>query len=302
VNLQPRRRTADRGGVLVHGVPVFHLTARLERRDVDLTDFEVAHWLWPHLRDAFPLTLAACLMPDHPHVVAPLADPDAGRQRLNRLLGQLARRLGVRHLGRASEPKRIADRGKLARDLRYVALNPPRAKLCADPLGWLFSTHRDVVGASVDPWIDADRLASALRSRRHAFVAGYHGYVSADPDVHVSGTPLPRPAVGTDVATFPLATIARAVAASLRERPSAIRRTSASRRLFVGLAREQGWRNFEQLAAACACTSRAIRDIVARVDPDALAPARLCLGDARLRIAVPRWDTAVDSPARRRSA
>jgi hypothetical protein len=285
---------ADRGVVLVDGLSVFHISARLDRRDVDLAAFEIGAWLWPRLREAFPRALASCLMPDHPHVVSPLSDPEAARKRLNRLLGQLARRLGVRHLGRASEPKRIDDRAKLLRDARYVALNPPRAKLVGDPLCWLFSTHRDVVGAVFDPWIDAERLAAALGRPLPGFVDWYHRYVSSDPGVDIRGTPPPRPMAPTDVPTLPLATIVRAVAAAHRVRPSAIRRATISRRHFVGLAVEHGWRNLDQLASACDCTTRAIRHIVAHADPGALAPARLCLGDARLLVGAPRWEPRPD--------
>lgn len=276
--------------MLVAGLPVFHVSARLDRRDVDLSEFEVSSWLWPRLREAFPLALAACLMPDHPHVVSPLDDPEEAQKRLNRLLGQLARRIDVRQLGRASVPQRIEDRPKLLRDVRYVALNPPRARLVDDPLSWLFSTHRDVVGATCDPWVDADRLASALGRPRRGFVEWYHKYVSSDPSVAVDGTRLPTSIAPTDVATRPLATIARAVAAALRVRPSAIRRASAARRHFIALAVEQGWRNVAQLASACDCTERAIRHLIAHRDPTAIDPARLCLNDARLLLGAPRWE------------
>jgi hypothetical protein len=269
--------------VEIDGMRVFHLVARVDRRLVSLVEVETGWWVWERLRAAFPWAIAVCLMPDHPHVVALLEDPEAARRRLNRLLGRLACRLGVRFVGEAAEPKEIANHDKLLRELRYVALNPPRARLTDDPLAWTFSTHRDVVGATVDPWIDADRLARVLRRPRRGFVEWYHRYVSADPSVQVSGTSAPRPAAPTDVATHPLATIAAAAAAAVRQRPDAIRRTGIVRDLFVGLAREQGWRAWDVLADACDCTTRAIRFIADRLDPKLLDPARLCLGDPRLR-------------------
>ena len=174
---------------------IYHLTARLDRCDISLCDFDIAEWLWPQLRATFPLALASCLMPDHPHLVTPSRGEEEARRDLNRVLGALARHLGVRHVGEASPPSLIADRQKLQRDLRYVALNPPRAGLVDDPVSWLFSTHRDVVGASVDPWIDAPRLARALGRPLHGFIDTYHRYVSSDPTVRVAGTPTPRPAL-----------------------------------------------------------------------------------------------------------
>jgi hypothetical protein len=124
------------------------------------------------------------------------------------------------------------------------------------------------------------------------FVEWYHRYVSADPSVHVAGTPVPRPALAAEIATVPLGRIVSAVAAAMRVRPEAIREIGQARDLFVGLAREQGWRAWDRLASACACTTRAIRKIADRIDPAALAPARLCLGDARLRQGVPAWGEA----------
>jgi hypothetical protein len=216
---------------------------------------------------------------------------------MNRLLGRLACRLGLRYVGEAAEPKRIADTAKLLRDNRYVALNPPCEGLVDDPLSWLFSTHRDVIGATADPWVDADRLARALRRPLRGFVGWYHKYVSSDPSVRVAGTPLPRDAMPSDVGSFPLGTIARAAAAAARARPEAIRESGLVRDLFVGLACEQGWRSSARLADACACTPRAIRKIASRIDADTLAPARRCLGDGRLRRGVPVWQEAtVDGP------
>jgi hypothetical protein len=226
-------------------------------------------------------------MPDHPHLVGPLADPAAARVRLNRLLGQLARKLGIGFLGEAAEPTLIASPQKLLRDLRYVALNPPRAGLVDDPLAWWFSTHRDVIGAIIDPWVDARRLAAALGRRTAGFASWYHRYVSADPSVRVDGTPMPRAALPTAITRVPLARIGRAVAAATRARPEAIRSKGVHRDLFVALAREQGWRSTSALASACACSTRAIQRSATR-DVD-LDPARLCLGDHRLLRGVPKW-------------
>jgi hypothetical protein len=280
----------DGGRVKVDGLDVYHFVAKIERRDVSLCDFEIGDWFWPRLRAAFPLALAASLMPDHPHVVTPSADPERGRMRLNRLLGHLARRVGVRYVGEAAVPTRIADRSKLLRDLRYVDLNAPRERLADDPLSWWFSTHRDVVGATMDPWVDAPRLARALGRPPGGFAAWYHRYVSSDPSVHVAGTPMPTPAMPSDIPRFPLAAIAKAAAAATRTRPDAIRQTSLTRHVFVALAREQGWPSWDALASACACSTRAIRRSAEHTIE--LSAARLCLGDARLIRAVPAWRDA----------
>jgi hypothetical protein len=281
----------------VDGLDVYHMVAKIDRSDVSLCAFEIGDWAWRQLRVAFPRALGASLLPDHPHVLTPLRDPATGRMRLNRLLGQLARRLGVRYLGGAAEPQRIADRPKLERDLRYIGLNAPRARLVHDPLGWLFSTHRDVVGATVDPWIDARRLARVLRRPIAGFVDWYHRYVSADPTVAVPGTAPPRPAIPSHLPRFPLGRIARAAAAATRSRPEAIRSTGLVRDLFVALARDHGWRDWTALARACARSTRAIRRSAEKLVD--VAPARLCLGDNRLLQGVPRWDERADERLKR---
>jgi hypothetical protein len=279
---------ADLHRVKYRGQDVFHLVAKIQNPRVCLTDFGTGTWMWTRLREAFPEALGTTLMGDHPHVLSPLDSPEEGRARLNRLLGQLARRFGLRHVGAAPLPKRIEDRGKLLLDCRYLALNPSRKNLVGDPLQWWFSTHRDVMGAIADPWVTAGRLAAALRRRRSGFESWYHGYVSADPSVDVAGTAPPAPATPTVLSTVPLATIARAAAAAHRAHPSAHQDKGPVRDHFVALAWEQGWRNLDQLAAVCHCRPRAIRRTIARTDPAALAPARLCLGDRRLLSGFPR--------------
>jgi hypothetical protein len=282
--------------MLVDGLPVYHVVAKVEPKVVSLCEFEVGCWVWERLRVVFPAALAVCLMPDHPHVATPLRDPAAARIRLNRLLGQLARRLGLRYVGEAAEPTLIRDRAKLLRDVRYIGLNPPREGLASDPLAWLFSTHRDVVGATTDPWVDARRLARALGRPYRDFLAWYHAYVSADPSVSVAGTPLPRPTSPSEFTRIPLGRIAAAAAAATRSRPEEIRTTGLTRRLFVGLAREQGWRSTETLARACACSPRTIQRI-SHVD---VSPARLCLGDPRLLRGVLRWPASLRDPVAQR--
>jgi hypothetical protein len=282
--------------MLVEGLPVYHVVAKVEVAGLSLCAFEIGSWVWERLRDAFPFALAACLMPDHPHVVSPLADPTTARIRLNRRLGHLARRVGVRFVGQAAEPTLVRDRPKLLRELRYVALNPPRAKLTNDPLAWLFSTQRDVVGATLDPWVDASRLARAVGRREADFREWYHRYVSGDPSVSVVGTPLPRAARPTEIPHVPLGRIAKAAAAATRSRPEAIRSSGPTRRLFVGLAREHDWRHTDLLARACACDPRTIHRI-ADID---LTPARLCLGDSRLRHGIPSWSQSRLDPVAKR--
>lgn len=249
-----------------------------------LDDAEVGAWLWSHLRAAFPGAIAAVLMPDHPHLVLASAAPEREHSRLARLLGQLGRRTGVR--GQASEvPPAEPIRGgpALARHVRYVALNPCRRGLVTCPLAWPWSTHRDVIGATVDPWVTASRLAAALGGAWQGFASRHHAYVSADPHAHVAGTPMPTPAAPTLMPAVGLRSIAEASAAALRVSGMSLRRSGGARALFVALAIDQGWTHVGRLAEVCGCSRRTIHRCAAAVDPAALHAARLCLGDARLR-------------------
>jgi hypothetical protein len=261
-----------------------HLTARVSRSMPPLDDAEVGAWLWSHLRQAFPGAIAAVLMPDHPHLVLASDEPERDRRRLARMLGQLGRRAGVR--GQASEvPPAEPIRGGpvLSRHVRYVALNPCRRGLAGCPLAWPWSTHRDVIGATVDPWVTAVRLAAALGGAWQGFASRHHAYVSAGPHAHVAGTPMPSAAVPTTLPAVGLGTIAEASAAALRVPVTSMRRCGAARALFVALAIDQGWTHVGRLAEVCGCSRRTVHRHAAAVDPEALHAARLCLGDVRLR-------------------
>lgn len=168
------------------------------------------------MRAAFPDAYGAALMPDHPHVAA-AGDPAKLRWRMARVLGGFAKRhrLGL-GIAEVSVTGPVEDATKLLRLVRYIGLNAPRGGLVPDPLAWVFSTHRDVVGAIADPWIDADRLAIAIARRGDGFGAWYHRYVSADPSVCTRGTEPPQPAEPTVMPSTPLARIADAVQAALR--------------------------------------------------------------------------------------
>lgn len=267
---------------------LLHVTARLSPLAPPLHHQETGGWLWPHMRDTFPDVLAATLMPDHPHLVLP--DTGDVQQRLARLLGQFGRVFGVRgHAAVVAEPEPIRSQAALARHVRYVALNPCRAKLVRCPLAWPWSTHRDVIGACTDPWITATRLAAALGESRRGFEARHHAYVSGDPTASVAGTPMPRAVSSVDIPNVPLQFLVDAVVAATRTTPDAITRKGEPRAMFVALARDQGWLQSSVLANVTRCTPRAIQRIIERVDDDDLAALRLCAGDARLRELPPKF-------------
>ena len=258
-----------------------HLVARSIWPLEPLASFEPSAWLWASLRRAFPTALDCVLMPNGLHLVDETADPEVGRAKLSARLRGFTRRYGRgRRLWEPVPPAtEVPDRLHQRRTSRYLALNPSRAELVVDPLQWLWSTYRDVMGASAEPWVTAGRLASALRLPRADFERSHHEYVSSDPTVAVAGTPAPQPAPPTRVACFPLQRIQLAAAAAYRQPPARVFRHPRPRRLFVVLARDQGW-PVNLVALACGLTPQAVRKVV--VAPQVLAAGRLCLGDDRL--------------------
>lgn len=177
--------------------------------------------------------------------------------------------------------RELTDLDKVKYAVRYAHVNPCRHGATDDPLRWLWSTHRDVVGAVADPWVSADRLAAALGARRRGFEADFHAFVSMDRQC--PGTPFPEAARACTLPAEPLARIARAVLQSTRSEPAALHRAGSDERaVFVQLARRQGWRITPPLADVCRCSRRTIERIASLPPAPGLAAAALCLGDDRL--------------------
>ena len=264
-----------------------HYVARLTTRCSDILHGDSPRWLWPRLARCFPFALGAVLMPDHLHVIAFTEDPERARADLARLLGWHGRLFAGGPAWQSPPPPQpIADLQKLRRQLRYVALNPCRAGLADDPLAWLWSTHREVFGAVVEPWVRATDLAAHLLDDRPRFSDRWHRYVSADPSVDVSGSPPPRPATATDLPLLPLCDIWLAAAVALRLPPAEVSRRGPARHLFVLLATAQGWAEPRHLTRCCGASPRTIRRLRALPLPTELDAASLCLGDERLLRAI----------------
>jgi hypothetical protein len=130
-----------------------------------------------------PGLVAACLMPDHVHLVLhqPADDAIATAMRAYARWRNHHRREGGPVWAVRPEPEPLPDAQHVQRTIRYVHLNPCRAGLTNDPLVWPFSTHRDAVG-----------LAAPAVVPPHRDPEGFHAYVSGDPSAAVAGTPFPH--------------------------------------------------------------------------------------------------------------
>lgn len=259
-----------------------HLTARALPKQRPLASAPHAFWLWRTLRRSFGPVAAACVMPDHVHLLlAAVADPTRLVHELGHVMSGFTRHVGDRRVwSEIAPPTVIADERHLLRTARYVHLNPCRDGLVGDPLAWPWSTHRGAIGAEVDPWVSADTLASYLhREGEPNFAAWFHGYVSRDPACAVNGSALPKPATARVIPAAPLASVISAVIAATPW----VRRRSARRRLIVQLADHQGWRDAALIGRAVGLSADHVRQLQRDSRREGLAAAALCLGDARLR-------------------
>ena len=215
------------------------------------------------------MVLSACLMGNHLHVLVEDVDPVTEAAWLARSLRRAATWCDL-----DVDATVAADRTKVRRDIRYISLNPCRARLVPDPLEWTWSTHRELFGAVTDPWVDVD----AIR-RLDGSVDRHHAYVSADPFVSVDGTPPPRAAVDSRFARVPLVHVAEAARSATRG--GQIRRQGPARWLFLKLARAQGWTSAAELAEICGISRQSVHRAWG-MDLD-MTSARICLADPRLR-------------------
>ncbi len=258
---------------------------------------EAADWLWLRLRAAFPSVIAACLMPDHLHL---LLSPECAAglsSRLGRVLGGFSRHVGLPLCwAPVAEPTPIPNLEHLRRTVRYIHMNPWREGLVTDPLCWPWSTHRDAIGARYSPWLDAPTLAQQLRFGASRFAETFHQYATKDRDLEPEIKEFPRPLQSVGVPALAPSAVAAAIRASglyLEKRVRA--------RLLAHAARREGW-PVGQFSKAAGMTARSMqryaRDphplLLTGVPggPDACA---MCLGDWRLRF-VPSRTPAGRSP------
>lgn len=266
-----------------------HVVARARPGRYPLFDQERARWLWGRLQDAFPVVVGAILMPNHVHVVPPRAP--GTRRRLACLLGAFSRRFDLGELWEpVPEPELIVSPDKLARDVRYCALNSCRpwkhrgrwVRLVGDPLEWQWSTLRDAVGAVAEPWCTAEQIADAIEWTGAAPARALHHYVSSDPSVAVHGTPFPRPSAASNAPAGSLPEIARAAIMASRGCETDLRRRGPARAMFVALARYRGFHDPRPVAQMCGVHPDTVPRLARACPESFLAAAALCLGDRRL--------------------
>ncbi|MEZ4446258.1 MAG: hypothetical protein R3B72_44685 [Polyangiaceae bacterium] len=277
-----------------------HWAIRARKGRLPFLDQTLARWVWQRLQASFPEALAAIFMPNHLH----LATPDDGSRsprRLAGILGASAPALGQAE-GRGAlwqpiePPTRIESPDKLQRTLRYIWLNCCRPwrhqgrwiQLVDDPLQWPWSTLHDSIGAIVNPWVPADRVARALEWPSACVERLFH-YAVSDDHVAPAAQAFPLRPAPSPVPDRPLANILAAALATTRLPTEALQRRTPARQIAIGLARRQGWTQATALAPTFATHRTSISRIATHVAPTLLETAALCL-DPRMHprtIAIP---------------
>lgn len=187
----PRKpRVEDPGGI-------YHVTSRGNDKGTiffDDVDFMTFLLMLERVSARHAWTVYAyCLMTNHYHVVVQIRDCglSEGMKELN---GGYARRTNARHGKRDHlfrnrfSLRTIGDDAHLRESCRYVVLNPVRARLCARPQEWRWSSYRACAGLDfAPPFLAHDALLRLFAYRRAGAVRAYRTFVS-DGRVQVSDT------------------------------------------------------------------------------------------------------------------
>ncbi len=292
---------------------LLHLVAHVARRSVEtvpsFADPDVSDRLWLGLRAAFPSAVAACIVPSHVHLVLPVVDgpgrPGAGRSErgssvssrqvdgvssraAHLLVGALSSALGGAALRAVIPGAPAAARAAWApvtcravedsvegclSVVSHVHFRPCRLGHVRDPLAWPWSTHRDLVGARIDPWLGEARFSHVLgldeRERRDALRALVgEGAKPRSGVLSVAPQSTRRPE---------LPELVRGADAACLYAPRALRSSVA-----VHLARAYGYADLRLVARAVGISLGSAERIARSEPPSGLDAAELCALDARL--------------------
>jgi putative transposase len=144
---------------------VHHVTARGNGKQDVFTDDADRHLFMKLLRDGIRRfdwrCLTYCLMGNHFHLLVMTPQPTLGAG-MHRLNGLYAQRFNARHSRSGhvwenryySEP--LQGDPHLLAAFSYIALNPVRAGVCAQPDGWQWSGHGALAGLCAPGVVDVD--------------------------------------------------------------------------------------------------------------------------------------------------
>jgi putative transposase len=127
----------------------------------------------------------SCIMPNHIHLLVTTPQPNLDAF-MHRVAGRYAKRFNARYereghaFDRRYRARVVGCDDYLRTVARYIALNPVRARLCADPLEYRWSGHRALLGLEVPPaFLDPAIVLGAFDSDLQAARAAYSAFVAA---------------------------------------------------------------------------------------------------------------------------
>jgi REP element-mobilizing transposase RayT len=168
---------------------VYHVTSRgNDRQPIFLDDLDYAtllQWLSKTVERFEWHCHGFCLMPNHLHVLLETPDPNLALG-MQVLLGTYARRFNwhhrrVGHVFQGPYHSTLVEReAHLVELSRYLALNPVRAGLAADPADWPWSSYRATAGLErVPPYLQVDCLRGLFGSARSSGADEFRHFVAA---------------------------------------------------------------------------------------------------------------------------
>ncbi len=243
--------------VLVLSCMSYHHVGRALPGTLLFTTHEEARLLWEAVVRRIPVPLALCLMPDHLHLLCTGDRHDV----LGRAMSAFARSRNHRRgeqgavWRRQAPPEEVRGSTKQRRSVRYIHLNPSRARLVADPLAWPWSTHRDRCG-----------LLPQSAGLKHRDPVAFHRYVSSDPTVRIEGTDLPIPIDLVQDGLLGVQRLGEAVSEVTRCPMTMLGRRGAPRTLWIRAGRIHSRCSNLEIAAVIGVSPQTVRNSSNRPD------------------------------------
>ncbi|HEU4653049.1 MAG TPA: transposase [Steroidobacteraceae bacterium] len=167
----------------------YHLTLRgNHRQDIFFSpsDRDLFDQLTQEVLDRFRARLHAfCWMTNHVHLLVQVSDVPLG-QLVLRIAGQYARRIQkhLRTTGHLFEKRYhavLVDADEYLLELiRYIHLNPVRARMVASPSQYRWSSHLTYLDKCERSWVTTDFALSAFHQERSAAIAAYERFVNQE--------------------------------------------------------------------------------------------------------------------------
>jgi len=174
---------------------MYHVTLRGNHQQAiffTVTDRLRMNLLFAEVLERFEARLHAyCYMTNHLHALIQVGNEPLGRLML-RIAGQYARMTQARlqttgHLfEKRYYPVLVDTDAYLLELVRYMHLNPVRAKMVSSPAEYPWTSHQAYLGTRSDPWVTTDFALAVLASERDAAIGAYEDFVRqalSDPDI-----------------------------------------------------------------------------------------------------------------------